>query len=498
MASVAASSGQGALFELVARGVKDTYFVKDDPSSEFPYDPQYDPSCAHLAERRIFIPINGSMFGGTFEVEIDAYGDVMTECALEVDLPTWLPATLIDEQGAPCPSATINARYPITAVNGDATYGYVNGIGYLLFERIQLYQDQFLLQEWSGDLLLARQMTEGSLCSQAVEFHQAAFQPRPSARDLALRATPGHLRVRLPLPGMQCPGDAGFPLVSMPHQTFRCKVTLRKLQDLIVCSDDTIMKPTPWSAGPMQYTDYNGVTRTFSPLSRIDIAQPIVTLSTIQHYVPADIQRALRTEPQRIPFRKYTENQFTFGELDYTPLNRGGTAAVTRRLDGRHPAERIFWFFRGSQAIDRNRLDDWLNSYVTSVLPLPIGNPASFYYRMKLLIAGRDREELHEPWVWEDLTALAKDENASHDLRGLGEMKWSIGDRYDTMYPAARQPEGTVNFSTADRPTIYLELVNVPSNALRGGQRITEMRIFVESWNTYVVEQGRGALAFAS
>ncbi len=38
MAAISQSSGQGALFELVARGVKDNYFVKDSPESVFPYN----------------------------------------------------------------------------------------------------------------------------------------------------------------------------------------------------------------------------------------------------------------------------------------------------------------------------------------------------------------------------------------------------------------------------------------------------------------------------
>ena len=71
MTSINQSSGQGALFELVARGVKDTYFVKDSKESRFPYDARYQSSIHHLAERRTEVPINGTTFGNTFEVEID-------------------------------------------------------------------------------------------------------------------------------------------------------------------------------------------------------------------------------------------------------------------------------------------------------------------------------------------------------------------------------------------------------------------------------------------
>jgi hypothetical protein len=74
MATINQSSGQGALFELVARGVKDHYFVKDSKESVFPYDARYESSVHHLAERKTIIPLNDTAFGQTFEVEIDAYG----------------------------------------------------------------------------------------------------------------------------------------------------------------------------------------------------------------------------------------------------------------------------------------------------------------------------------------------------------------------------------------------------------------------------------------
>ena len=86
------AQGQGALFELVARGVKDKYFVADQKESDFTYTARYDASIPHLGERRTTVPVNGTAFGTTFEVEIDSYGDVLTECALEMELPSWIPS----------------------------------------------------------------------------------------------------------------------------------------------------------------------------------------------------------------------------------------------------------------------------------------------------------------------------------------------------------------------------------------------------------------------
>ena len=513
MTSINQSSGQGALFELVARGVKDTYFLKDSKESFYPYDASYESSAHHLAERKTMVPINGTSWGNTFEVEIDPYGDVMTECAFEIDLPTWLPQLPIDanESSKLYNPATVNGLYPITS--GGRSYGYVNYVGYFLFEKIQFYQDQFLIQEWSGDGLLTKQLSEGSYTSSFLQQTLGGLTEPinpltniPEDRGIQLRATPGHLRVKLPLPGLQCPGDGGFPLVAMAWQKFRIKATLRKLEDLVVCSDTTINKLQnpdifyPWNVNTFSYPIDNSIAPyVFSPIPLLDIPNPTILLSTVQHYVPPRVQEELRATPIQIPFRRQFENDFTFGELDYIPLDKGGTASVTRRLDGRHPTEKIFWFFRNQNSIDKNRLDDFSNDYFTTRLPTATNPYTIFYggsyYRIKLVIAGRDRENLHEPFVWQDICQLIKDEKASG--LEIGEMKWSSGDRYGTIYPAPRQPEGTVNFTTADRPTLYLELANISGNP-NDGKRKSEFRVFTEGWDVYDVREGRGRLLFAN
>ena len=750
------SSGQGALFELVARGVKDTYFVKDSKDSYFPYNTQYDSSIPHLAERKLNIPINGATFGNTFEVEIETYGDIMTECAFEIDLPTWLPPLPISMDMILYDPSIANGLYPITSTS-NYSYGYVNYIGYFLFEKIQFYQDQFLIQEWSGDGLLAKQLTEGSYNSSFLQqtiggLNETVdlFTNQPTDRGIQLRATPGHLRLKLPLPGLQCPGDGGFPLTAIPWQKFRIKATLRKLEDLIVCSCDSSLKPEPWNvlfkmnldivsppisfstpgtytwivprgvttisilivaggggggggvgcgggggAGGVIYTSYtvipgttynivignggaggiiglgenggnsifdtfvamgggaggsnsingnpggsgggggqntrsidsggngddpasgtllqghsgavgyysimysggggggaynagtsgtgdeidgiggeggiganiNGIyygagggggvlyggtsapsasnvggiggndtsnngtnaigygngggggsngnggagsggiiiinynkndasLYTFSPKPLSDIGQPTIQLSTIQHYVPLKVQQELRSNPIQIPFRRQFENNFTFGELDYVSLDNGGTSTVTRRLDGRHPTERIFWFFRTQHSINRNQLDNFYNNYFDfnsnmQAFTQPYGN---FYYNMKIVIAGRDRESMHQPFVWQDISQLVKDEKGCGV--NIGEMKWTTGEKYGTIYPTPRQPEGTINFTTADRPTLYIELANIRPDVL--GQRTSEFRVFTEGWSVYDIREGRCRLLFAN
>lgn len=516
MAAINQSSGQGALFELVARGNKDTYFLKDNKESIFPYDASYNSSAHHLAERRTFVPINGISWGNTFEVEIDPYGDIMTECEFEIDLPTWLPELPIIPNGTLYPPNVANGLFPITSNNDKRSYGYVNYVGYFLFEKIQFYQDQFLIQEWSGDGLLAKQLSEGSYTSSflqqtlgGLDNPKNLITNQSLMRGIQLRATPSHLRLKIPLPGLQCPGDGGFPLVAMSWQKLRIKATLRKLEDLVVCSDTMLSKTDnafyPWNVPLFKYTYEDGTSNTFTPIKRINIGNPTILLSTVQHYVPPRVQEELRSTPIQIPFRRQYENDFTFGEIDYAPLDKGGSAAVTRRLDGRHPTEKIFWFFRTQNALDKNQLDNFNNDFFNPSLVPPFNSPSptqpytkfpgKFYYNIKLVIAGRDRENLHEPFLWQDICQLVKDEKASG--LGIGEMKWSTGANYGVIYPAARQPEGTVNFTTADRPTIYVELANIRGD-IEDGKRKSEFRVFTESWNVYDIREGRGRLLFAN
>ena len=493
-ATIQESSLQGSLYELVARGQKDNYFVRDISSSYHPYSGRYEPVAPYITERRTTVPLNAAAFGNTFEVALEPYGDILTEVGFTIELPTWLPPSL-PYMGSTAGPKRVNSYYWITGSGAaaGASYGYVNAVGYYLFERIQFYQDQILLQEWSGDGLLATGLTEGSWNSAFLDLAQAG-QVGPlgqlaSGRQLALRATPGRLRVRLPVPGCQTPGDPGFPLCCVPNQNYRFRVKLRKLED-IVCGLDAsgtpIMKPEPWNVPQFTFTSEEGPV-VFAP---VPVSQPTILLETVQAYVPPEIKDELRRTPHNIAFRRQFENIFTFGPLDYKPfrdasgaLIEGAVSAVTRRLDGRHPTERLVFFFRGQESVNTNRLDDFTNA-----------GGSQFYQALKLIIAGQDREALHDYTIWQDMNAHAKDERDSG--LNIGEMRWSLGDVYERVKPAWRQPEGTVNFTTADRPTLYIELADVPVAAM-GGQR-TEMRVFTEGWAAYIIEDGRGRLFSAN
>jgi len=483
--SIPQSSLQGSLFELVARGRKDAYFSIDKGSSDNLFETKYNPTTPFLQERRTTVPLNAPQFGNTFEIEIDKFGDIMTECNLLIDLPTWLPQLPMVSGGTTLPPQEANSTYWIKDVSG-FSYGYCDYIGNFLFEKIQFYQDQALIQEWSGDLLFGLGCTEGSWNSSYLDSQQlgGVLVNGNPLRTIAFRATPGLLRLALPLPGLQTPGDGGFPLCCLPVQNYRFRIKLRKFEDLI-SSDSLQTKPNPFLT-TYEYTFPTGQTQRVQPIAREALGQPTIVLETVQAYIDPDVRAQLQTMKHSIPFRRPFENVFTFGPADFAALDVSSIAASTRRLDACHPVERLLVFFRTANALDQNRYTDFVN---------PLSPDGQFYNAMKLIIAGRDREYEFSSLVWQDIQAYAKDEIDSGYT--FSEMRWNLGDMYSMARPYSRVPNGSINFTTADRPTLYFQLNNVPNQTI-SGQRKVELRVFMEGWNVYEIEQGRGRLLFAN
>ena len=462
-----AVTNEGALYELLARGNKDKYFFHDDFSAVSPFDNRYNLIPAQIHERRRIPPLNGADFGRTCEFEFEVAGEIFTDPTLLIDLPTWLPPTY----------ASKNPSLKITDLSG-VSYGYTNGIAFFLFSKIQIYLDQILLQEFSGDALYAATRARGSLNSAFLENLQTAVTS-PTPTTIGQAATPGRLRLRLPLLGCQHHDDGGVPSIAARQQTFKLRLTLRKLEDLVEASDSRA-KPTPWALG----TTFTDGTVPFQTLLRTEVGRPTIQLETRHTYVDPDTRAALSKTPLEVPYSRLYENIFTFGSADYSPLLRGAVASATRRVDATHPAGRLFFWFLSSQDIRANKYYKYLTD-----------TGAEYYNNVALLIAGRDRETLFSPSVWNRLQHLAKEERDPG--KGLGTMNWELGEQRGGRPPFARQPEGSVNFTTADRPTFYVDLADIPVDPVTG-QKSTELHVVVDAWAMAVFDAQRGGLKYAN
>jgi len=452
------ATAEGSLYELVARGNKDVFFYQDLPKSTYIFDSAYEAQAPSSFEIRRIPPHTACEFGRTVNFEFDLVGDLMINATLIINLPTWLPPSI-----APSNTSSI-----ITDADG-VSYGYTNSIGNFLFELIQIYQDNILLQEFSGDALWGIGQNKGSYCK-AFLYNQLTAQHNGSDLSIQRNATPHQLRLPIPVIGSQDIDDVGLPQRSTQAHTYRLRCKLRKLEDLVESSDGR-MKPVPWGRTDFQQQSVrDGPFVPFTTLKRTEIAPLEIQLETQQIYVPFEYQEGLQ-KPQKVMFTQFYENVFTQNQLDYAGVVGGGTSLVKLRLDGIHPSGRIVWFFRSVKDINANQL--WkVNTGIVGA--------QSYFNTVNFQIAGRDRELPRNSFVWRDITNFAKEENDTG--LEINTMNWTLGDIAPLRFPeAAGQVTGTVNFTTADRPTFYIDLSLPPIDPLTGAPN-TELRVVVEGW----------------
>jgi len=450
------ASAEGSLYELVCRGKKDAFFFKDSPKSVYVFDNAYEPEGETLFERRIKQPKTAVEFGRTVEFEVEPVGDIIKTFTFIINLPSWFPQTI--------------QRIFGTSVIQDptgVTYGYVNGISYFLFEKIQFYQDSILLQEFSGDALWATHATEGTYASTRLVAAMTGSHDGTAA-NIGKNAQPGQIRLNVPFIGCQDDGP-GFPIRAAMSHTYTVKCKLRRLDQLVEASDRRL-NPSPWGK-TFQLTRATGPVTSFTALHVTDMQPLSITMETIQVYVSREVQDRLTSKPLEVPCYNIYENIFTLIPSDYTS---GGLKKL--RLDGCHPTSRILWIIRSLPDIQSNLL--W------KVYP-NTGGP--YYTTASLIIAGQTRESAWDASVWRDITNFAKEGIDSQTE--INTMNWSLG------YTKPTQLDGSINMSSADRPTLALGLLLAPTTNASQNSYNTEIRIFTQGWTSFQTDgKGRAEL----
>ena len=159
---------EGGLYEAIARGNKDTFFFEKDPEKAInPFENRYERIPPNIQETRRIPPLNGAEFGRSCEFEFETAGDIFLRPTILIDLPSWYPPT----------EAALNPSLLFTEEATGNAYGYVNGVGYFMFQKIQIFQDKLLLQELTGDSLFALRASRGSLNS---AYMENSLAPRDS------------------------------------------------------------------------------------------------------------------------------------------------------------------------------------------------------------------------------------------------------------------------------------------------------------------------------
>jgi hypothetical protein len=463
------ANSEGGLYELLARGNKDVFFYQDVPDSKFIFDNGYEAQAPYSFEIRKDPPSTSCEFGRTVEFPINIIGDVMRNPTLLIQLPSWLP---------PQQQQTNNTSL-ITDLSG-YSYGYVNGIAYFLFERIQLFQDTILLQEFSGDSLWAIGKTEGTYGNGWVTT-KLRGEHNGSSLSIQHNTTPGLLRLELPLIGCQGTNDSGFPQRAINTHIYKLRIKLRKLEDLVESSQPLSQceKPIPWGRTFKQTLTKNGMPTNFPTLAREQIPPLLLTLESQQIYTTKEIQEDLQKQKLQVPFRRVTENVFSQNRADYISVLAGGTSTINRRLDGRHPSGRILFYFRSVDDINANR---WWK--------IGAGEGEESYYKsISLTIAGQARELPRTPFVWRDIANFAK-EDLDTGIQ-MNTMNWTLGSVAPLRFPQSslETPTGTVNFTTADRANLYIDLANPQTTT-----PATQLYVIVEGWAVFQTDKGRAEL----
>ena len=466
------TSAEGSLYELVARGVKDKYFLQDDKEAIHPFDWRYSRYPASLPEERWTVPLNPARFGGRCEFEFDLPGDVLMEATLVIELPTWLPPEFV-------PGV-------ITEDENGQVYGYTNGIAYFLFERIEIYQDKILLQEVSGDSLYAAALSKGTL-NQAFLTQKLAGIHDGTRAGINANAFPGVLELPLPMIGCSLPGDRGLPLCGLRDQPFRLRLTLRSLEQLIESTYsinyNDVDKYSQLGITPWNHSFTQGGGPSIPAVPRALIKQPTLTLRTKQLYLSNEDRAKLAMETIEIPYIRYFDNVFNINHLDYVSVQNGAVATIVRYLDASYTVERIVIFFRNQGDIVLNR--PWKFTNDTS----PDGQ---YYTNIQLTIAGKIREEAWPPSIWQTVVGHAKEDRTVSN--GVAILNWTRGWRIED---SVRVPTGGINFTTADRPMLSIGLNDVGISPSLGYKQVF-INSSCESWAIYKIRNRRGGLEYAN
>jgi hypothetical protein len=73
-------------------------------------------------------------------------------------------------------------------------------------------------------------------------------------------------------------------------------------------------------------------------------------------------------------------------------------------------------------------------------------------------------------------------------------MNWDLG-----AVPGQKPlytPEGTINFSTAEKPVILIHLRGPTQPLVKSD--VVEMILVIESWSLYLIEEGRGFMKYSN
>ena len=455
--------------ELVSRGKKDVFFTANPKTSFF--HSVYARAAAFTKEIYIAKPRNTPEWGRWVEFEIEHRGDLVKHTYLRIDLPSWLPPSVW----------SANARGRVTDASG-VTFGWCNNIGFQMIEKIQMFQDQVLIQELYGEYLDWRLRQLHGIATSYV-LQSSIGSRNETALAIGRGANPQSLRVPIPLLGWQHFGDPGLPTIALRSQRFRLRVLFRRVEDLIVASDRRL-RPSPWGRALSVQTQADGPVTSAVALSR-DAFPPLeVAFETTQLYVPADVGTWLRSQTIRFPFVSVQSDTFTVEDTQMVAAFMGapGAFSIPFTLDIHGPANRLLVAFRTEA-----------NTLAGARTQLLAPNGGGLVTALRLNIANIDRLRPAPVAVWRDVASYWKNVKSALDLEHpnqLAEIYTLTMGGFDR-----HRPEGTLSFTRATGTTLYATLAQIPYDTRNVSRQMSAL-VYTELWGVFEIAGGRGVILF--
>ncbi len=465
------TSRQGGLLELVARGKKDLFFTANPQTSFF--HSVYVRAAPFSKEIYVSPARNVPEWGHWVDFDIEHRGDLVKHFYLRVDLPTWLPSA----------AAAANPSGLVTDLCG-VTYGYTNTIGFQMIDKIQLFQDQLLIHETYGEFLEWRlRQGYGFTTTYLVGGEIGTRDETPLA--IGRSATLGHLRIPIPILGWQNLGDPGLPLLCLKSQRFRIRVHLRRIEDVVVASDGRL-SPTPWGGMKLsvQATRGGPVDTSQKTLEYGAVRNLGMTLEQTVVYIPPDVQTWFKTQTLHIPFIHVQHQQYTVEDNTMTAaaLNPMTDYPVPLPIDFIGSVERMLVGFRSDASTCAGQRN-----------MLRATNGCAYIRNMRLNVANIDRIRKWPVAVFREVAAYWKSQRVQLRVEDYTTPQNIFTITFGGYDPKA--PIGTLNFTRASLPVLYITLNGVPYD-IRNTSRKTYAIVYAESWNIFEVRDGVGKMKF--
>jgi hypothetical protein len=459
------SSRSGGLLELVARGKKDIFFTSN-PQVCF-FHSVYTRFSPFTKEIFLAKPRNNPEWGRFVDFDIDHRGDVLKHLYLRISLPSWIPPTLTN----------INKTGLITDLSG-VSYGYTNSVGFLMIDKIQYFNDNLLLFEYFGTHMDWR--SKQTYETGTVALFSDDIGRRPDTIAGIARSAGASLRVPIPMLGWQRLEDPGLPLSALRGGRYRIRVHLRPYTDILVASDSRI-KPNPFNMPLKVQEVQDGVIDTSQKsLPPVCMKGLDISLETTYFYLPNDVNTWLKAATLRFPFRTVQQQIYTLEDNIMNAASTGVTANFPLALEYNGPVDRLLVGIRS----EANTLSGQLNN-----LSPPGGG--AFIRSMRLNIANIDRVKSWDIPVFREVSSYWKNKRISMGPNGNPEEVYTVsfgGFDYNS-------PSGTVSFTRAVLPTLYLVLGSTAYDT-RTISRKAYAIVYAEAWNIYEIGSGRGKLMF--